>query len=241
MTNLALHSIPSAPPHPRSQAITTMRPTTQGTSEADVLRGILATLVEAGKVDQGVELATLWVGHLETASPAPDDLRAWQLLLSDLATAIVTTTTGNAQAASHVRELADDLRRIVVVAARNPADQLVRRPIARRILGLLSANGCVELPMADIRTVIGLSQTHLSNSIRALVAHGFVEARYDTDDGRRKLLRITARGRTALAEIQAASDNMSRDRYPDRLRRADPHHKRYQPSVAIKHKRLAPA
>lgn len=134
------------------------------------------------------------------ASPAGPDLREWQSLATDLASALRPL---DADLSERARLLAGRLRALVGLMARAPTEKLAVRPTSRRVLAAILELGGTGCTLADVRRHTGLSQTHMSNVIRALSAHGLIEVASDVKDGRGRRLSITSAGRTAMGRAAA--------------------------------------
>jgi DNA-binding MarR family transcriptional regulator len=149
-------------------------------------------------VPDGLRLALDAVRHaaLQAAqsSPAAPDLRDWQLLAIDLEAALRGVDEGLADEAEI---LASELRSVVAMAARNPADQLAARPASRRVLLALQELG-EGARLSKVKECSGHSSQHLSNILKALTAHGLVEIATDENDGRGRRLTLTPVGRRAI-------------------------------------------
>jgi len=129
------------------------------------------------------------------ASPAGPDLRGWQSLATDLASAL---RPHDADLAERARVLAGRLRALVGLMARAPVERLAVRPTSRRVLDAILQIGGTDCTLAEVRKRTGLSQSHMSNVIRALSAHGLIEIASDVKDGRGRRLSVTSTGRTAM-------------------------------------------
>jgi DNA-binding MarR family transcriptional regulator/GNAT superfamily N-acetyltransferase len=62
----------------------------------------------------------------------------------------------------------------------------------------------------QLRGRLGLDSGYLSRLLRQLEGEGLVEVRPDPADGRRRVVHLTAAGRTARQELDAASDELAR-------------------------------
>lgn len=177
----------------------------------DSMRGVARLLIS---VPDGLPLALDAVRHaaLQAArsSPAAPDLRDWQLLALDLEAAL----RGSDQSlADQAEALASELRSVVTMAARNPADQLASRPASRRVLLALQELGD-GARLSKVKERSGHSSQHLSNILKALTAHGFVEVTTDELDGRGRRLSLTQEGRRAISQEAGLTRST---RYRDRI------------------------
>lgn len=183
----------------------------QPTRMVDSMRGVARLLVS---VPEGLPLAVDAVRHaaLQAArsSPAGPDLRDWQLLALDLEAALRGSDDG---LANEVEALALELRSVVTMAARNPADQLASRPASRRVLMALQELGD-GARLSKVKERSGHSSQHLSNILKALTAHGFVEVTPDEHDGRGRRLSLTPEGRRAISTEAGLTRST---RYRDRI------------------------
>lgn len=150
------------------------------------------------------------------SSPAGPDLRDWQHLALDLEAALIDAEP---ELAAIAERLARELRSVVAMASRNPADQLAARPASRRVLlALLELGDGARL--ARVRERSGHSSQHLSNILKALTAHGFVNVFSDEQDGRGRRLSLTEEGRRAISREAGLSrstryrDNISHEAPP---------------------------
>jgi DNA-binding MarR family transcriptional regulator len=134
------------------------------------------------------------------ASPSGPDLRGWQSLATDLASAL---RIHEPELAERARLLASRLRALIGLMARAPVERLAVRPTSRRVLGAILELGGTDCTLAEVRKRTGLSQTHMSNVVRALSAHGFIELASDVKDGRGRRLSVTSLGRTAVGRADA--------------------------------------
>lgn len=171
-------------------------------------------------VPGGASAALDVVSHaaLQTArsTPAGPDLRDWQHLALDLEAALGDI---DPDLACKAEQLAIELRSVVAMASRNPADQLAARPASRRVLlALLELGDGARL--GRVRERSGHSSQHLSNILKALTAHGFVEMVMDEQDGRGRRLSLTDEGRRAISKENGVMrstryrDNISHDAIP---------------------------
>ena len=156
------------------------------------------------------------------ATPAGPDLRAWQLLATDLTSLLRPRDT---ELAERARKLAGRLRSLVGLMARAPAERLAIRPAARRVLSALIELGGEGLTLSEVRERTGLGATHMSNIIRALAAHALISVEADARDGRGRRVSVTSAGRTAVGRADAKLGDRF-DSYlsdePPRLHRATP-------------------
>lgn len=129
------------------------------------------------------------------ASPAGPDLRGWQSLATDLSSAL---RPHDADRAERARLLAGRLRALIGLMARAPVERLAVRPTSRRVLVAIAELGGTDCTLAEVRKHTGLSQSHMSNVVRALSAHGLIEVASDVKDGRGRRLSVTSAGRTAM-------------------------------------------
>jgi DNA-binding MarR family transcriptional regulator len=129
------------------------------------------------------------------ASPAGPDLRGWQSLVTDLASAL---RPHDADLAERASLLAGRLRSLVGLMARAPVQRLAVRPTSRRVLAAILELGGTDCTLANVRKRTGLSPSHMSNVVRALSAHGLIEVEADIRDGRGRRLMVTSAGRTAI-------------------------------------------
>ncbi len=134
------------------------------------------------------------------AAPAGPDLRGWQSLATDLASAL---RPHDVELAERMRLLAGRLRALVGLMARVPTERLAVRPTSRRVLAAIIELGGAGCTLADVREHTGLSQSHMSNVVRALAAHGFIKVEADVRDGRGRRLSVTSAGRTAMGRAEA--------------------------------------
>jgi len=134
------------------------------------------------------------------ASPAGPDLRSWQALATDLATALRPLSEDFSDRA---RVLAGRLRALIGLMARAPVDRLAVRPASRRVLVAIYDLGGAGCTLAEVRHRTGMSQSHMSNVVRALSAHGLIEVEADDRDGRGRRLWVTTAGRAALGRADA--------------------------------------
>lgn len=134
------------------------------------------------------------------ASPAGPDLRGWQSLATDLASALRPL---DPELAERARILAGRLRALVGLIARAPVEKLAVRPTSRRVVAAILELGGTDCTLADVRRRTGLSQTHMSNVVRALSAQGLIEVASDVKDGRGRRLSVTSAGRTAMGRADA--------------------------------------
>lgn len=141
------------------------------------------------------ELVSEGAEEAMAASPAGPDLRGWQALATDFASALRPL---DAELAERARQLAARLRSLVGLMARAPADRLAVRPASRRVLTTLLEMGGVGCTLAEVRARTGLNPSHLSNIVRALSAHALISVESDASDGRGRRLSVTNAGRTAI-------------------------------------------
>lgn len=165
------------------------------------------------------------------ASPAGPDLRGWQSLATDLASALRPLDQEHAERA---RILAGRLRALIGLVARAPVDRLAVRPTSRRVLSAILELGGTDCTLADVRKRTGLSQTHMSNVVRALSAQGLIGVASDVRDGRGRRLSITSAGRTAMGRADARLG----ERFDSQLSREPVRghalwHRSYEPSLLI--------
>ncbi len=163
-------------------------------------------------LEVGGEQQTDFVAHAveELARAAANErvpeaeLRGWHEFLR----AVSATMRRRApEQAARLRSFADELRRDILLASRNPADQLASRPTSRRVLAALLQMGGADCRLADIREVAGQGKTHFSNVLALLKRNGLVTSSGDEADGRRTLLTLTPAGRSAITgALQAASE-----------------------------------
>lgn len=175
----------------------------QGTLEW--LRAQVPVLLEAGG-DTEVEFAARAVEELARALPptaGEDEVRSWHEFVRAVA---ATLRTRAPAAAGRLRSMADGLRRDALMTARNPVDQLARRPTSRRLLAALLRLGGAEVPLVDVRRAAVQSKTHFSNVLAPLKRAKLVVASGDEDDGRKTLLTLTPAGRAALADALGDGD-----------------------------------
>ena len=177
----------------------------------DSMRGVARLLVS---VPEGLPLALDAVRHaaLQAArsSPVAPDLRDWQHLALDLEAAL---RGADDELASQAEALASELRSVVAMAARNPADQLAARPASRRVLLSLQELG-EGARLSKVKERSGHSSQHLSNILKALTAHGLVEVTADEQDGRGRRLSLTREGRRAINQEAGLTRSI---RYRDRI------------------------
>lgn len=185
--------------------------TRQPSRMVDSMRGIARLLVS---LPEGLPLALDAVRHaaLQAASSSPvaPDLRDWQHLALDLEAAL---RGADDELAGQAEALASELRSVVTMAARNPADQLAARPASRRVLLALQELG-EGARLSKVRERSGHSSQHLSNILKALTAHGFVEVSADEQDGRGRRLSLTPEGRRAINQEAGLTRST---RYQDRI------------------------
>ena len=170
------------------------------------------------------------------AVPAGPDLRGWQSLATDLASAL---RPHDPELAERARLLAGRLRALVGLMARAPVERLAVRPTSRRVLAAIVELGGAGCTLADVRGRTGLSQSHMSNVVRALSAHGFIEVEADVRDGRGRRLSVTSAGRAAMG-----AEARRRDRFdvnltsePSRRNRGDAPGS-YDPALLVAHDRM---
>jgi DNA-binding MarR family transcriptional regulator len=95
--------------------------------------------------------------------------------------------------------------KVIQVFLNNPEIQ------AQQILTLLHVGQVGELPMADLAELTGVSQSSVSRNVAKLgrgatsrdVGAGLVEAYEDPDERRRKLVKVTSRGRELIKQLDA--------------------------------------
>ncbi|KRA38112.1 MULTISPECIES: helix-turn-helix domain-containing GNAT family N-acetyltransferase [unclassified Nocardioides] len=105
------------------------------------------------------------------------------------------------------------------------------RPLAvsRLLFEIGSTDG---VGVRDLRERLGLDSGHVSRMLRRLEGEGLVETVADPDDGRRRVVRLTASGRTAYDDLDRRSDDLAsrlvapltprqQDRLADALATAD--------------------
>lgn len=134
------------------------------------------------------------------ASPAGPDLRGWQALATDLATALRPL---HEDLSERARLLAGRLRALVGLMTRSPVERLAVRPTSRRVLAAIQGLGGAGCTLAEVRSRTGMSQSHMSNVVRALSAHGLIEVEADDRDGRGRRIWVTAAGRGAIGRAEA--------------------------------------
>lgn len=168
-----------------------------GQRRVDWTRQMARRLIE--KPDPDLQMAfDLVAGGAEEAmagSPAGPDLRGWQSLVTDLSSAL---RPHDVDLAERARVLAGRLRALIGLMARTPVEKLAVRPTSRRVLSAILELGGTNCTLADVRIHTGLSQSHMSNVVRALSAHGLIDVEADVRDGRGRRLTVTSAGRTAM-------------------------------------------
>jgi len=168
-----------------------------GQRRVDWTRQMARRLVEKPEPDAEIAFELVAEGAEEAmaASPAGPDLRGWQSLATDLSSAL---RPHDADLAERARLLAGRLRSLVSLMARAPVERLAVRPTSRRVLAAILELGGTDCTLAEVRRRTGLNQSHMSNVIRALSAHGLIEVESDVRDGRGRRLSATSAGRTAM-------------------------------------------
>lgn len=153
-------------------------------------------------------LVTLMARARIDAKPGHDELRAWHELVRDVAAMIRAI---DPELAGKLRQFSDVVRTTIVMAERNPADQLALRPTSRRVLQAIDllGNDCSQ---NDVRKQVGQKEQHFSNILRTLREAGFVESVGDPNDGRNRRLSITAAGRDALQAATGDVDGIAAPR-----------------------------
>jgi DNA-binding MarR family transcriptional regulator len=101
------------------------------------------------------------------------------------------------------------LARLFAMAYRMLVDDLHERLAARGWVGVRPAFGFVLLALRagpvslrDLPAVLGTSKQAVSKLVEAMVAAGFVERAADPGDSRAKQVRLSARGRALLADVE---------------------------------------
>ena len=179
--------------------VSTREPTraSGGPELVETVRAAARMLIGDGAAgrDVAIGLVERYYRHLAEACPVAEDLRPWQLLASDLAAALDPVDPERAVQATG---LAEEIRSTVVMIARNPEEELALRPASRRVLLELGASqGREELKV--LRERCGRSESNLSNLLKPLRAHGLVMIEEGTEDRRARLVRLTLKGREAIA------------------------------------------
>jgi len=128
------------------------------------------------------------------------DLADWQRLALDFEVGLEDV---DRDLSADARRLAAELYAAISMLERNPADQIGSRPTARKVLEALAALGGVNCSLSNVRQHSGLGQTHLSNILKPLTAHGFITADADPADARGRRLSLTSLGRAALVREEA--------------------------------------
>ena len=165
--------------------------------KVDWARQLARKLIEKAEPDAEFAFEMVAEGAEEAmgASPAGPDLRGWQSLATDLASALRPI---DPELSERAKVLAGRLRALVGLIARAPVEKLAVRPTSRRVLAAILELGGTNCTLADVRRHTGLSQTHMSNVIRALSAQGLIEVASDVTDGR---------GRRAFDNVRRAHRN----------------------------------
>lgn len=158
-------------------------------------REILAVLVQAKEMpgpERAVRYAQREITRALESCPADETfLREWQLLARDLADALETEYPALSLEAA---TLAAELKAMVSMLARNPADRIAVRPASRRLLQTLAGLDERRPTLSRVRDLCGISATNLSNLLRPLVANGLVRSTLHPEDKRERLLELTAEG-----------------------------------------------
>lgn len=170
--------------------------------KVDWTRQLARKLIEKPEPEAGFAFEMVADGAEEAmgASPAGPDLRGWQSLATDLASALRPI---DPELSERARMLAGRLRALVGLVARAPVEKLAVRPTSRRVLAAILELGGTSCTLADVRKRTGLNQTHMSNVVRALSAQGLIEVASDVKDGRGRRLSVTSAGRTAMGRADA--------------------------------------
>lgn len=168
-----------------------------GQGKVDWTRQMARRLMEkdAPDVEIAFELVIEGAEEAMAASPVGPELRGWQSLVTDLASAL---RPHHAELAERARILAGRLRALVGLIARAPAERLALRPTSRRVLAAILEFGGTDCTLAEVRKRTGMSQSHMSNVVRALSAHRLIQVDPDVRDGRGRRLSVTSAGRTAM-------------------------------------------
>lgn len=135
------------------------------------------------------------------ATPTDKDMREWQTLAADVATAL---KSHDQDLSEQARILAGRLRSSVARVSRAPKENLALRPTSRRVLEAILELGGSNCTLVAVRQRTGLSQTHISNVIRALSAQGFIVVGPDSRDGRGRRLTVTVAGRAGMGLAETA-------------------------------------
>lgn len=98
---------------------------------------------------------------------------------------------------SLLRLLLDRLDRDVEAAYRERG--LAFKPRYTSIYRLLARNG--EMRVGEIASAMGLSQPSITNTLAAMRADGLVEARRGTNDGRERIMTLSAEGRAIAGDL----------------------------------------
>lgn len=163
----------------------------------DTVRQTARALVAIGTQDAcGLALSLIdehW-RHLHAVCPLTEDLRAWQLLASDLSVALEGSQVVLAQRAV---ALAEGIRETIATMARNPIGQLALRPGSRRVLNALHGLGG-KAGISRVRDASRHTPAHFATVLKALQGHGFVTIETSCEDYRCKTLSLTRMGRTEI-------------------------------------------
>jgi len=119
------------------------------------------------------------------------EVRDWHALLQSVRAFVASHDTA---AAERLVALSDLLRESVSLAETSPARALVRRPHAKAILERLH-QADKSVPRRILRDELKIGESHLSNVLTKLVAHGLINRR---ESGKEALFAITEHGREML-------------------------------------------
>jgi DNA-binding MarR family transcriptional regulator len=83
---------------------------------------------------------------------------------------------------------------------------------AQQILTILAVADRSEIPMADLEKLTGVGQSSVSRNVAKLgqgtsprePGYGLLEAYEDPEDRRRKLVRLTTRGKALIAQLESS-------------------------------------
>lgn len=164
---------------------------------ATFARSQCQTALDSGErplIELAVGFVRRWAEDLLANRPTSSELRLWHELLLDLAISIEDHLPEHA---ADLEALANEVYATVVLANRNPVEEIMSRPSARRVLETILAlgDGCAQHDVRE-RTQYGVS--HLSNIIALLRGYNLINSIQDSSDGRVRRLSLTDLGRSKI-------------------------------------------